>query len=57
MNNCHCRRMPVVDDQGKAVGMISFGDILAVLSKEFVTLVEANTPLEEHEDKPELKAA
>jgi CBS domain-containing protein len=57
MNNCHCRRMPVVDEQGKAVGMISFGDILAVLSKEFVTLVEANTPLEEHEDKPELKAA
>jgi predicted transcriptional regulator len=57
MHDCHCRRMPVVDGQGKAVGIISFGDLLAVLSKEFVTLVEANTPLEKHEDRPELKAA
>lgn len=57
MHNAHVRRMPVVDQQGKAVGMVSFGDIMAILSKEFVTLTEADTPLDQHKDKPDLKVA
>jgi signal-transduction protein with cAMP-binding, CBS, and nucleotidyltransferase domain len=57
MHNAHVRRMPVVDDQGKAIGMISFGDIMAILSKEFVTITEADTPLDKHQDKPQLKVA
>jgi CBS domain-containing protein len=57
MHKAHVRRMPVVNDQGRAVGIVSFGDILAILSKEFVTLTEADTPLEKHQDKPDLKVA
>jgi CBS domain-containing protein len=57
MHNAHVRRMPVIDEQGKACGLISFGDILAILSKEFVTITEADTPLDKHQDKPQLKVA
>jgi CBS domain containing-hemolysin-like protein len=57
MHNSHVRRMPVVDEQGKACGLVSFGDILAILSKELVTVTEADTPLDKHQDKPELKVA
>ena len=57
MKQAKVRRIPVVDDSGKAVGIISFGDLLAVLSKEFVELTQTTTPLEEHKRKPSLKAA
>ncbi|MEN9723166.1 MAG: Hypoxic response protein 1 [Pseudomonadota bacterium] len=43
MRESQVRRIPVVDAQGKALGIISFGDILAILSKEFHTLVENTT--------------
>jgi signal-transduction protein with cAMP-binding, CBS, and nucleotidyltransferase domain len=50
------RRIPVVDQQGKALGIVSFGDILKILSKEFNALVESTTrPLEP--EKYEKKAA
>jgi signal-transduction protein with cAMP-binding, CBS, and nucleotidyltransferase domain len=44
MKNARVRRMPVVDDQGKAVGIISFGDLIGMLSMEFSELAEAATP-------------
>lgn len=47
MREAKVRRMPVVDDEGKAVGIISFGDLLAILSKELVALTSTTTPLEE----------
>lgn len=47
MRENRVRRIPVVDQSGKAVGIISFGDLIAVLSKELVALSETTTPLEE----------
>jgi len=41
------RRIPVVNEQGKAVGLISFGDLVALLSREFSILVQGTTPAEE----------
>jgi CBS domain-containing protein len=47
MHEAQVRRIPVVDPQGKALGIISFGDLLNILSKEFSNLVENTThPLE-----------
>lgn len=43
MRNSHIRRIPVVNDQGQAVGILSFDDILSVLSKELQELTEAAT--------------
>lgn len=40
MHDARVRRVPVVDNAGRAVGIISFGDILGILSKEFGALVE-----------------
>ncbi len=47
MRDGEFRRLPVVNAQGRCVGIISFGDILAVLSKEFSTLTEATTSARE----------
>lgn len=47
MKDAKVRRIPVVDDSGKAIGIISFGDLLGVLSKEFIDLTQTTTPLEE----------
>ncbi|MCM2277493.1 MAG: CBS domain-containing protein [Oligoflexia bacterium] len=44
------RRIPVIDDSGKAVGIISFGDLLKMLSKEFSTLIH-HTTTAEYEDR------
>jgi CBS domain-containing protein len=41
------RRMPVTDDKGKTVGMVSFGDLLGMLSTEFTELAEGLTPTKE----------
>lgn len=49
MRDAGVRRMPVVDDEGKAVGIITAGDLLAMLSKEFATLAQGTTPLEEQQ--------
>lgn len=50
MRDGKVRRMPVVDSQGKAIGILSFGDIMAVLTKELSFLALAATPVA---DKPE----
>jgi CBS domain-containing protein len=47
MREAKVRRIPVVDRQGNAIGIVSFGDIIAIISKELVELGEAVTPLEE----------
>lgn len=52
MRKTRVRRMPVVDEQGKAVGIVSFGDILAILTKELHALIETTTPLEEISEEP-----
>ncbi|MBC7693308.1 MAG: CBS domain-containing protein [Methylotenera sp.] len=52
------RRMPVVDLQGKAVGILSMGDLLAILSKEFFDLTYAATRIGDGSaDEDKLKAA
>jgi CBS domain-containing protein len=43
MRGAGIRRIPVVDAQGHAVGMVSFGDMLAILSKELYELTEGTT--------------
>jgi len=43
MRDARVRRIPVVDEQGKAVGIVSLGDLLAILSKELTFLAEAGT--------------
>lgn len=55
MRDAKVRRMPVVDNTGRAVGILSFGDLLAVLSRELADLTRSTTILEEFED--EAKAA
>lgn len=43
MRKAGVRRIPVVDSSGKAIGIVSFGDLLAVLSKEFYDLAQSTT--------------
>ena len=58
MRDSQVRRIPVVDSQGKALGIVSFGDILGILSKEFGNLVENTThPLEEKKQPKKALAA
>lgn len=58
MHDAGVRRIPVVDQQGKAVGIISFGDILKILSKEFNILVGSTTrPLEPEKQQKKAVAA
>lgn len=47
MREARVRRMPVVDEEGRAVGIISFSDLLGILSKELVALAAATTPRED----------
>ena len=49
MRDAKVRRMPVVNDSGTAVGILSFGDLLAVLSRELADLTRSTTILEEFE--------
>jgi CBS domain-containing protein len=56
MRESGVRRMPVVDHEGKAVGVVSFGDLLAVLSEEFAALTETTCRHAEKRE-PMLKAA
>ena len=47
MRGAGVRRIPVVDGRGQAVGIVSFGDLLGILSKELSELTEGTTrPLE-----------
>jgi CBS domain-containing protein len=43
MREAGVRRLPIVDDNGKAVGILSFGDIAALLAKEAMELTETTT--------------
>ncbi len=38
------RRIPVVDEEGKAIGLVSFGDIFQLLSQEMQAMGELLTP-------------
>ncbi len=44
MRGAQVRRIPVVDRSGEVVGILSFGDILAVLSKELAELTKGTVP-------------
>jgi CBS domain-containing protein len=44
MRAAKVRRLPVVDEKGHAIGVVSFGDILAVLGTELFDLIEKTTP-------------
>lgn len=57
MDKAKVRRIPVVNNAGDAIGIISFGDLLKVLAKEFVALVAHTTPAEYDEELKERKAA
>ncbi len=50
MRTAKVRRMPVIDVHGKAVGILSFGDLLAVLSKELNELTASTTSADEEVD-------
>ncbi len=54
MRDAKVRRIPVVDREGNAVGIVSFGDVVAILSKELAGIAEAVMPAEH---VPDLKAA
>jgi CBS domain-containing protein len=47
MKEAQVRRIPIVNDRNEAVGLVSFGDLLAILSKEFIALTETTTPFKE----------
>ena len=51
MRKAGVRRIPVVDEWGQVEGVISFGDLLAMLSKEFSELTETTTAAKEFESK------
>jgi signal-transduction protein with cAMP-binding, CBS, and nucleotidyltransferase domain len=54
MREARVRRIAVVDKDGKAVGVISFGDIVSILAKELSELGDAATsPLREVADAVE----
>lgn len=44
MKESQIRRLPVVDDKGKCVGLLSFGDIFALLGREIGDLAAPATP-------------
>lgn len=44
MRESKVRRIPVIDDSGKAVAIISFGDLLLLLSRELGELAEVASP-------------
>ena len=45
------RRIPVVNEKGEAVGILSFGDLMSLLGKEMSEVTEGTTP-EFHLKKP-----
>ena len=52
MKRSEVRRVPVVDNKGKACGLVSFGDIFQLLGQEISMLCENLTP-----DKPKIDKA
>jgi len=56
MKSQRVRRIPVVNDQGLAVGIISFGDLLSLLGKEMSEITQGTTPdFEERKPAPRFK--
>jgi CBS domain-containing protein len=51
MRDSGVRRVPIVDEGGKAVGLVSFGDVLEVLVTELSDLARPATPEEKKIDK------
>lgn len=51
MKGAGVRRIPVVNDRGYVVGLISFGDLLAILSQELSELTAQTTPASEFEER------
>jgi CBS domain-containing protein len=49
MKGAAVRRIPVVNEQGHAVGIVSFGDLLAIIGKELSELTVHTTPADELE--------
>jgi CBS domain-containing protein len=43
MSASQVRRIPVVDQNGQVIGIVSFGDVLSVLSKELSELTSTTT--------------
>jgi CBS domain-containing protein len=43
------RRMPVVNDQGKPVGIITFGDVIGILAKALAGIASTTTAVGEEE--------
>ena len=56
MRGAAIRRVPVVNDRGNVVGIVSFGDILGLLSRELFDLSLRNTALADRE-RPQDKIA
>ncbi|NDD92163.1 CBS domain-containing protein [bacterium] len=57
MHDGEIRRIPVVDSQGKALGIVSFGDLLNILSKEFSRLTAKTTHPLARTESPKKSAA
>lgn len=57
MKNQEVRRMPVVDAKGNVIGVISFDDLLVILSKEMADLAEAATSATQTAKAARLRAA
>jgi CBS domain-containing protein len=51
MRTARVRRIPVVDGNGSAIGIISFGDIVGLLSRELVEVSIGATPEKNFEEK------
>lgn len=54
MRWANVRRVPVVDDGGAVVGMLSLDDVLPVLARQLVdiAMLLAQQPAHEHEERP-----
>ncbi|MCM2322718.1 MAG: CBS domain-containing protein [Oligoflexia bacterium] len=55
MEQAGVRRIPVIDSSGAAIGVVSFGDLLKVLSKEFSALVQHTTTAEYEKEQSEFE--
>ena len=57
MKSQEVRRMPVVDEKGEVVGLVSFDDLIVMLAKEINELAEAATPFSQAAKASRLRAA
>lgn len=57
MKHGEIRRMPVVDEKGNVIGLVSFDDLILILAKELGELAEAATPASQAANASRLRAA